>query len=66
MAVFTEAMSSSRCIFAILSRNYKFTAPQSCTSVRNIHSTLNDNSENYDIIVTGGGLVGTTLACALG
>ncbi|XP_043475234.1 ubiquinone biosynthesis monooxygenase COQ6, mitochondrial [Leptopilina heterotoma] len=65
MAVFSEAMSFSRCIFPFLSRNYKFTTPQSCTNVRNIHSTLNDSSENYDIIVTGGGLVGTTLACAL-
>ena len=66
MAVFSEAMSSSRCVFAYLSRNYKYTVFHPCTIVRNAHSATCESSENYDIIVTGGGIVGTTLACALG
>ena len=66
MAVFSEALSSSRCIFTLLLRNYKYTVVHPCTIIRKVHSTTSENNENYDIIITGGGLVGTTLACALG
>ncbi|XP_017876417.1 ubiquinone biosynthesis monooxygenase COQ6, mitochondrial-like [Ceratina calcarata] len=64
MAALTKTVMRSN-ILALISRNYKYAAPNlSLLSTRDC-STAAENVENYDIIISGGGMVGTTLACAI-
>lgn len=56
----------SRVIFSSLLRKYKYVIPSATAVSRKNYSTSVESEENYDIIISGGGMVGTTLACCIG
>ncbi|XP_014477633.1 PREDICTED: ubiquinone biosynthesis monooxygenase COQ6, mitochondrial isoform X2 [Dinoponera quadriceps] len=64
MAILREVFSS-RVIFSLLSQKYKYITPNAVAVSRKNYSTAVENEENYDVIITGGGMIGTTLACSL-
>lgn len=65
MAMFLKAVTS-RGILTSISTKYGNIVPYVPTLAARYCSTSKQNDENYDIIITGGGMVGTTLACAIG
>lgn len=65
MATLGRAALSTRSIFTLLSQNCKYVIPSASASSKN-YSTAAENVENYDVIIAGGGMVGATLACAIG
>ncbi|EZA55835.1 Ubiquinone biosynthesis monooxygenase COQ6 [Ooceraea biroi] len=65
MAALREAVLSHRLAFMSLSQNYKRIIPNVAAASRKNYLSTAEQEENYDIIITGGGMVGTTLACAI-
>ncbi|XP_054010694.1 ubiquinone biosynthesis monooxygenase COQ6, mitochondrial [Hylaeus anthracinus] len=62
MAAFVKAMTYYGILRPISKR---YISSNVSTIVTRHASTVTQNDENYDIIITGGGMVGTTLACAI-
>lgn len=60
------SVSSSRCVLSTFSHNYRVILPNVCKTSKNYSTSTSSDEKNYDIVITGGGMVGTTLACALG
>lgn len=65
MATFMKMVANGD-ILSIALKRYKCFIPNGSILVTRDYSISAQNHENYDIIITGGGMVGTTLACALG
>lgn len=65
MAALKEAVFSYRLVFTSLSQKYKHAVPSATAVSRKNYSTV-ENEEKYDVIITGGGMIGATLACAIG
>ncbi|XP_012535074.2 ubiquinone biosynthesis monooxygenase COQ6, mitochondrial [Monomorium pharaonis] len=65
MATLREAILTCRFVLVSLSRNCEHVIPGVTAVSRKNYSTVTDNEKTYDVIVAGGGMVGTTLACAL-
>ncbi|XP_012285283.1 ubiquinone biosynthesis monooxygenase COQ6, mitochondrial [Orussus abietinus] len=65
MAASMEVLTASRRVFAIFSRKSVPAFANFSVISRKEHSGSTCNDQDYDIIVTGGGMVGTTMACAL-
>ncbi|XP_011057251.1 PREDICTED: ubiquinone biosynthesis monooxygenase COQ6 [Acromyrmex echinatior] len=58
-------MSTCRLVLASLSRNCERVIPGTTVVSKKSYSTTAENEKTYDIIIAGGGMVGTTLACAI-
>ncbi|XP_011696914.1 PREDICTED: ubiquinone biosynthesis monooxygenase COQ6 isoform X1 [Wasmannia auropunctata] len=58
-------MSVCRFVLASLSRSRERVIPGATAISRKSYSTTAENEETYDVVVAGGGMVGTTLACAI-
>ncbi|KYM93567.1 PREDICTED: ubiquinone biosynthesis monooxygenase COQ6, mitochondrial [Cyphomyrmex costatus] len=59
-------MSTCRLAFTSLSRNCERVIPYANVVSKNSYSTTKtENEETYDVIIAGGGMIGTTLACAI-
>ncbi|XP_011874711.1 PREDICTED: ubiquinone biosynthesis monooxygenase COQ6 isoform X2 [Vollenhovia emeryi] len=65
MAALRETVSTCRAIYSLLSRNRERVIPSVAAVSRRNYSVAAENEEPYDVIVAGGGMVGTTLACAI-
>lgn len=65
MATFMKTVTYCDVLSSALKR-YKYFIPNGSMPVTRNYSISAQNHENYDIIITGGGMVGTTLACAIG
>ncbi|XP_071650284.1 ubiquinone biosynthesis monooxygenase COQ6, mitochondrial [Temnothorax longispinosus] len=65
MATLMETMSTCRLILASLSRNCERVIPGAIAVSKRSYSNTAKNEETYDVVVVGGGMVGTTLACAI-
>lgn len=64
MAALTKTVTRSN-VLTLISRKYTYPLSNlSLLSTRD-YSTPAQDVENYDIIISGGGMVGTTLACAI-
>ncbi|CAL7949411.1 unnamed protein product [Xylocopa violacea] len=64
MATFAKAASYCG-IVALVSKQYKHFIPNASVLMTKHFSTAVQNYVDYDIIISGGGMVGTTLACAI-
>ena len=64
MATFMKTVTYFDVLSSALKR-YKYVIPNGSMLVTRNYSISAQNHENYDIIITGGGMVGTTLACAI-
>ncbi|XP_025993272.1 ubiquinone biosynthesis monooxygenase COQ6, mitochondrial [Solenopsis invicta] len=65
MAALKEALSTYRLVFVSLVRNCERVIPSATAISRRNYSTVEENEETYDVVITGGGMVGRTLACAI-
>lgn len=67
METLEKAMLSNR-LFLLSLQNYKHVIQSASATSKKTYSTSVEqiNEENCDVIVTGGGMIGTTMACALG
>ncbi|XP_046751090.1 ubiquinone biosynthesis monooxygenase COQ6, mitochondrial isoform X1 [Diprion similis] len=59
------SVSSGRGFVTSFSNKCKVFLPNSYSLPRKYCNSTNHNEKHYDIVITGGGMVGTTLACAL-
>ncbi|XP_070167133.1 ubiquinone biosynthesis monooxygenase COQ6, mitochondrial [Polyergus mexicanus] len=66
MAALKKAVFSYRLVFTSLSQKCKHAVPSATAVSRKNYSTVVENEEKYDVIITGGGMIGATLACAIG
>ncbi|XP_017792123.1 PREDICTED: ubiquinone biosynthesis monooxygenase COQ6, mitochondrial [Habropoda laboriosa] len=65
MATFVKAVTHSNVLTSISTKyKYFFLNASIRVSTRRC-STIPQNHENYDVIISGGGMIGTTLACAI-
>ncbi|XP_018310789.1 ubiquinone biosynthesis monooxygenase COQ6, mitochondrial [Mycetomoellerius zeteki] len=58
------AMLTCRLVLAS-SRNCERVIPSATVVSKKSYSTTTENEKTYDVIIAGGGMVGTTLACAI-
>ncbi|KYN27226.1 Putative ubiquinone biosynthesis monooxygenase COQ6 [Trachymyrmex cornetzi] len=65
MATIKVAMSTCRLVLASLSRNCERVIPGATVVSKKSYSTTAENEKTYDVVIAGGGMVGTTLACAI-
>ncbi|XP_029172891.1 ubiquinone biosynthesis monooxygenase COQ6, mitochondrial [Nylanderia fulva] len=65
MAALGEAGVSYR-FLTLFSQKCKYAIPSASAASRKSYSTAVTDEEKYDVIVTGGGMIGATLACAIG
>ncbi|XP_032667953.1 ubiquinone biosynthesis monooxygenase COQ6, mitochondrial [Odontomachus brunneus] len=63
--VVLKKVFSSRILFSSLLQKYKYVIPNAVAVSKKNYSTAAESEENYDVIITGGGMVGTTLACSI-
>lgn len=54
---------SARNVLSRFHRQYSLT-PNILSFIRSAHNVA--DSENYDIVIVGGGMVGATMACTIG
>jgi len=64
MAALRKTILSHR--FTLLSQKCKHVIASASAVSRKNYSTVVEDEEKYDIIITGGGMIGATLACAIG
>ncbi|EFN75738.1 ubiquinone biosynthesis monooxygenase COQ6, mitochondrial isoform X3 [Harpegnathos saltator] len=55
----------SRIVFSSLSQKFKYIISNAAAVSKKNYSTTAGDEESYDIIVTGGGMIGTTMACSI-
>lgn len=65
MALFGKAMTYCD-VLALTLKRCKYIISNGSMLTAKPFSISTQNDENYDIIITGGGMVGSTLACAIG
>lgn len=65
MAIFGKAMIFCD-VLALTLKRCKYIISNGSMLTTKSFSISTQNHENYDIIITGGGMVGSTLACAIG
>lgn len=66
MAFVSETMPCTRSILTSLYNKYSICLSNQVVIARKNHCATGDNDKHHDIIIAGGGMVGTTLAVALG
>lgn len=66
MAFVSEMMPCSRGFLLSLCNRYSINLSNQVIIARKHHCVAGDNDKHHDIIIAGGGMVGTTLAVALG
>ena len=66
MALITTAVSSFRRAVTGFPPRYNGTLNSVWIITRKNHQEVTSDASNYNMIITGGGMVGTTLAVALG
>jgi len=64
MVALREAMSMYRLVLA--SRYCERVIPGATAISKKSYSTTTENGETYDVVIAGGGMIGMTLACAIG